>query len=140
VLTIDSSNQHARTTTVGPMLCLIGAALVSGCAQQPQVKGAWQDGAPRKQSFTKVLIVGVTPHVNQRCKFEAFMASQLRSESVKAVRSCDAATKKDPLTLESIEQAVASVQADAVLATNSGFQGVRNEGRRQQGYAWQRDV
>jgi hypothetical protein len=61
VLTIDSSNQHARTTTVGPMLCLIGAALVSGCAQQPQVKGAWQDGAPRKQSFTKVLIVGVTP-------------------------------------------------------------------------------
>ena len=73
---------------------------------------------PRKQSFTKVLIVGVTPHVNQRCKFEAFMASQLRSESVKAVRSCDAVTKKDPLTLESIEQAVASVQADAVLATN----------------------
>ena len=118
MLTIDSSNQHARTTTVGPMLCLIGAALVSGCAQQPQVKGAWQDGAPRKQSFTKVLIVGVTPHVNQRCKFEAFMASQLRSDSVKAVRSCDAVTKKDPLTLESIEQAVASVQADAVLATN----------------------
>lgn len=115
--TIASSSQHARTA-VGPMLCLIGAALVSGCAQQPQVKGAWQDGVPRKQSFTKVLIVGVTPHVNQRCKFEAFMASQLRSESVKAVRSCDAVTKKDPLTLESIEQAVASVQADAVLATN----------------------
>jgi len=61
-----------------------------------------------------VLIVGVTPHVNQRCKFEAFMASQLRSESVKAVRSCGAVTKKDPLTLESIEQAVASVQAAAV--------------------------
>ena len=37
---------------------------------------------------------------------------------MKAVRSCDAVTKKDPLTLESIEQAVASVQADAVLATN----------------------
>jgi hypothetical protein len=118
VPTIDFSSRHARTAAVGPMLCLIGAALVSGCAQQPQVKGAWQDGAPRKQSFTKVLIVGVTPHVNQRCKFEAFMASQLKSESVKAVRSCDAVTKKDPLTLESIEQAVASVQADAVLATN----------------------
>jgi hypothetical protein len=118
VHTIASSSQHARTAAVWPMLCLIGVVLVSGCAQQPQVKGAWQDGVPRKQSFTKVLIVGVTPHVNQRCKFEAFMASQLRSESVKAVRSCDAVTKKDPLTLESIEQAVASVQADAVLATN----------------------
>jgi hypothetical protein len=46
------------------------------------------------------------------------MASQLKSESVKAIRSCDAVTKKDPLTLESIEQAVASVKADAVLATN----------------------
>jgi hypothetical protein len=118
VHTIDSRSQHARTAAVGPMLCLIGAVLVSGCAQQPQVKGAWQEGAPRKQSFTKVLIVGVSPHVNQRCRFEAFMASQLKSESVKAIRSCDAVTKKDPLTLESIEQAVASVQADAVLATN----------------------
>jgi hypothetical protein len=67
--------------------------LVSGCAQQAQVKGAWQDGVPRKQSFTKVLIVGVSPHVNQRCKFEAFMASQLKRESVKAIRSCDAVTK-----------------------------------------------
>ena len=112
------SSQHARSAAVGPVLCLIGAVLLSGCAQQANVKGAWQDGAPRKQSFTRVLIVGVTPHVNQRCKFEAFMASQLGSESVKAIRSCDAVTKKDPLTLESIEQAVASVQADAVLATN----------------------
>jgi hypothetical protein len=112
------SSQHARTAAIGPMLCLIGAVLVSGCAQQAHVKGTWQDGVPRKQSFTRVLIVGVSPHVNQRCKFEAFMASQLKSESVKAIRSCDAVTKKDPLTLESIEQAVASVQADAVLATN----------------------
>ena len=112
------TSQHVRSAPVGPMLCLIGAVLLSGCAQQPQVKGAWQDGVSRNQSFTKVLIVGVSPHVNQRCKFEAFMASQLRSESVTAIRSCDAVTKKDPLTLESIEQAVASVQADAVLATN----------------------
>jgi hypothetical protein len=100
------------------MLCLIGAVLLSGCAQQATVKGAWQDGVPRKQSFTRVLVVGVTPHVNQRCQFEAFMASQLKSESVQAIRSCDAVTQKNPLTLESIEQAVASVQADAVLATS----------------------
>ena len=113
------SSQHARSAAVGPMLCLIGAMLLSGCVQQQaQVKGAWQEGVPRNQSFTRVLIVGVSPHINQRCKFEAFMASQLKSESVKAIRSCDAATKKDPLTLESIEQAVASAQADAVLATN----------------------
>jgi hypothetical protein len=112
------TSQHAWSTAVGSMLCLIAAVLLSGCAQQAKVKGAWQDGVPRKQSFTRVLIVGVSPDVNQRCKFEAFMASQLRSESVKAIRSCDAVTKKDPLTLESIEQAVASVQADGVLSTS----------------------
>jgi hypothetical protein len=112
------TSQHAWSTAVGSMLCLIAAVLLSGCAQQAKVKGAWQDGVSRKQSFTRVLIVGVSPDVNQRCKFEAFMASQLRSESVKAIRSCDAVTKKDPLTLESIEQAVASVQADGVLSTS----------------------
>ena len=111
------SGQQARTSRVG-RACVLGAVLLSGCAaQQAQVDGAWQDGVSREQSFTRVLIVGVSPHVNQRCKFEAFMASQLRSQSVTAIRSCDAVTKKDPLTLESIEQAVASVQADAVLAT-----------------------
>jgi hypothetical protein len=100
------------------MACLIGAVLLSACAQQPRVKGEWQDGVQRKQSFTRVLIVGVSPHLNQRCQFEAFMASQLKSETVTAIRSCNAVTKQEPLTLESIEQAVASVQADAVLATS----------------------
>ena len=112
------SSQHARSAAVGPMLCLIGAVLLSGGAQQAQAKGAWQEGVSRKQSFTRVLIVGVSPHVNQRCTFEAFMASQLKSESVQAIRSCDAVTKKNPLTLESIEQAVVTAQADAVLATS----------------------
>lgn len=114
-----STSRYDRSTAVGPILCLIGAVLLAGCAQQQaNVKGAWEDGASRNQSFTRVLIVGVSPDVNQRCKFEGFMASQLRSEAVKAIRSCDAVTKKDPLTLESIEQAVASAQADAVLSTS----------------------
>ncbi|HSN72745.1 MAG TPA: hypothetical protein VLT59_14615, partial [Steroidobacteraceae bacterium] len=39
-------------------------------------------------------------------------------ESVHAIPSCEAVTQKYPLTLESIEQAVASVRADAVLATS----------------------
>lgn len=112
-----ASCQHVRTAAAGPLLCLIGTVLLAGCAQQASVKGAWQDGAPRKQSFERVLVVGVTPHLNQRCNFEFFMASQLKSESVTVIRSCDAVAQKEPLTLESIEQAVASVQADAVLST-----------------------
>jgi hypothetical protein len=112
------SSEHARRAAVGSMLCLIGAVLLSGCAHQARVKGTWQDGVSHKQSFTRVLVLGVSPDINQRCTFEAFMQTQLRTESVKAIRSCDAVTQKNPLTLESIEQAVASVQADAVLATS----------------------
>ena len=101
------------------MLYLLGAALFAGSVQaRTTVKGTWQDGAPRKQSFSRVLVVGVSPNVNQRCAFEFFMASQLKSESVEVIRSCDAVREKDPLTLESIEQAVAIAQADAVLATS----------------------
>jgi hypothetical protein len=101
------------------MLCLIGAALFVGSVEaRTTVKGTWQEGAPRKQSFSRVLVVGVSPNVNQRCAFEFFMASQLQSDSVEAIRSCDAVEEKNPLTLESIEQAIAAARADAVLATS----------------------
>jgi hypothetical protein len=101
------------------MLCLIGAALFAGSAQaKTTVKGTWEQGASRQQSFTRVLVVGVTPNVNQRCAFEFFMASRLKSESVQVIRSCDVVKEKNPLTLASIEQAVAAIQADAVLATS----------------------
>jgi len=101
------------------MLYVLGAALFAGFVQaRTTVNGAWQEGAPRKQSFTRVLVVGVSPNVNQRCAFEFFMASQLTSDSVQAIRSCDAVKEKVPLTLESIEQAITAAQADAVLATS----------------------
>jgi hypothetical protein len=64
-----------------------------------------------------VLIVGVSPDINQRCGFEHFLASRIMSASVKAIASCDVVKAKNPLTRESIEEAVASQQADAVVAT-----------------------
>ena len=114
-----SIGRSVRSVAVGAMLYVIGAALfVSTVEARTTVKGTWQEGAPRKQSFTRVLVVGVSPNVNQRCAFEFFMASQLKSESVEVIRSCDAVKEKNPLTLESIEQAIAIAQADAVLATS----------------------
>lgn len=100
-----------------PVLLLLGAVSLSGCGTQPTASGARQEGAPRDQTFTRVLVVGVTPHVNQRCGFEFFLASQITSESTKGIRSCDAVKAKNPLTLESIESAIALQQADAVVAT-----------------------
>ncbi len=114
-----SIGRSVRSVAVGTMLCVLGAALFAGSVQaRTTVNGAWQEGVPRKQSFARVLVVGVSPNVNQRCAFEFFMASQLTSDSVQAIRSCDAVKEKVPLTLESIEQAITAAQADAVLATS----------------------
>jgi hypothetical protein len=99
------------------MLLLVCTAWLSGCAQQVKVSGGWQEGASHKQSFDRVLVVGVSPNVNERCAFEYFLAAQINGGSTVAIRSCDAVAEKNPLTLESIEQAVASQRADAVLAT-----------------------
>jgi hypothetical protein len=97
---------------------LLGAAFLCGCAQQPRVTSSWQDGADRDQVFAKVLVVGVSPNLRGRCAFERALARNLHDEATMAVASCDAVKQKEPLTRESIEQAVADVQADAVVATS----------------------
>jgi len=89
------------------MLLLLGAASLSGYGSQATAAESRQEAVPRDQSFTRVLVVGVTPHVNQRCGFEFFLASLITSESTKGIRSCDAVKEKNPLTLESIEAAIA---------------------------------
>ena len=118
MLTIVCNDRPAGRVAICALLCLFMAVLSAGSAQaRSTVKGTWQEGATRNQAFTRVLVVGVSPNVNQRCAFEFFMASQLQSESVQVIRSCDAVKQKNPLTLESIEQAVVAASADAVLAT-----------------------
>jgi hypothetical protein len=109
---------QTRTAPVGLMLLLLGAMCVSGSAQAAKTTGKWQDNVSHNQSFTRVLVVGVSPNVNQRCAFEYLLASQMNSDSVKAARSCDVVKQKDPLTLESIQEAIESYKADAVLATS----------------------
>ena len=112
-----SHRLQAPGPTAALTLTLLGVASLAGCAQQAQVTSAWQDDAPRNQSFARVLVVGVSPDLNSRCAFEHFMVSRIRSEATAAFASCDVVTKKEPLTRESIDEAIAAKQADAVLAT-----------------------
>ena len=65
----------------------------------------------------RVSFVGVTPDFNQRCSFERSLAAELRSDTVVATASCAVMSMKDPLTRESVEGVVASLGADAVVAT-----------------------
>ena len=101
--------------------CLAGFVLVAaaGCATTNAIKsdGAWAADAARNQSFSRLLVVGVSPDINQRCAFEDSLAQALRSASVGAETSCSILGAKEPLTREAVEKAVASIKADAVLAT-----------------------
>lgn len=109
----------ARTLPAWPMLMLIGAVWLAGCAstaQKVSVQGAWQDKASHDQSFSRILVLAVTPEINQRCNFEHFLVAQIGND--KAIASCDAMSLQDLLTRENVERAVASSHADAVLATS----------------------
>jgi len=87
-----------------------------GCAGV-SVNSAWQDGAARNQTFSKVLVVGVSPDYDLRCNFEYAFATQLRSQATTVFPSCDSMTPKEPLTRANIERVISSVHADAVLTT-----------------------
>lgn len=96
---------------------LAGALALTGCASQGKVTGGWAEGAAPGQTFQRVLVVGVSPDLDARCYFENFLATRIRSESTVAMTSCASVTQRDPLTRESIEEAVKAKQADAVVAT-----------------------
>lgn len=98
---------------------LLAVSVLTGCAGQTITSdGVWREGVERNQSFSRVLVVGVSPNINQRCAFEQDLADSLRSATVAARSSCnEMGAAKEPLTRESVEAAVASFGADAVLAT-----------------------
>jgi hypothetical protein len=98
----------------GPVALLIALA---GCANQVHVSGSREDGAARGKSYSRIIVLGISPSIDERCGFEFVLASKLRSDTVEAVRSCDVVAQKEPLTRESIAQAVTEQQADAVVAT-----------------------
>lgn len=115
---MSHSRLSARSGTLLSICALVGASLVTSPAlAKSSVQGAWAEGAKRGETFKTVVVVGVSPNVNQRCAFEFFMASRLKSDAVTVYRSCDLVQEKTPLTIESIEYAVKRAQADAVLAT-----------------------
>lgn len=100
--------------------CLAGIVLLSfaACAGNPMKSdGQWAEGVAAGQSFSRLLVVGVSPDVNQRCAFEDSMVQALQSQGVKAASTCAVLGIREPLTRESVERGVASFGADAVLAT-----------------------
>ena len=102
--------------SVASLSLLTLAVWLCGCSGV-SVKGQWQDGAPHNQTYSRLLVIGVSPDRDLRCAFEATFASQLKSASTTVITSCEKMSAKEPLTRENVERAAASVHADAVLAT-----------------------
>lgn len=113
-----STNAVDRRAARRLPLLLLGAWLLAAFPSHAQVKGGWSEGASRDQSFSRVLVVGLSPDLNQRCAFERSMAGQIRTGGTTAFVSCDAIPKDTPLTRETIQAAAAANNADAVLVTS----------------------
>ncbi|HUL82297.1 MAG TPA: hypothetical protein VL131_09145 [Gammaproteobacteria bacterium] len=112
-------NRHATTRLpVAQVSLLLGVAALAACAGDSKVTSAWADNATHKQSFARVMVVGVSPDVDTRCPFERSLVAKIKKGGTAAFASCDSVKKKNPLTRESIEEAVAAKNADAVLATS----------------------
>ena len=118
-MSTDAVDQQRTTRpSLLPALLLLGAGWLSASPSHADVKSAWSDNVSRDQSFSRVLIVGISPDVNQRCPFERALAAKIKSADTMAFVSCDVMPLNTPLTRESIEAAVAAKNADAVLATS----------------------
>ncbi len=97
--------------------CLL-AVSVAACAGNPvKTDGRRAEGAAAGQSFSRILVLGISPDVNQRCAFEDSMVQALQGLGVAAAAGCAVMGIHEPLTRESVEQGIASFGADAVLAT-----------------------
>jgi hypothetical protein len=109
---------HRQLPVVQWLLVLGAAALTASVSASASVKGEWVDKAARGKTFSRIIVVGVSPNIDQRCPFERNLAQRIKSESTVAMASCDVVAQKNPLTRESIEAAVAAQNADAVIATS----------------------
>jgi len=99
-------------------LLLLSAGWLSVSSSHASVKSAWSDNVSRDQTFSRVLVVGISPNIDQRCPFERALAAKVKSPQTVALVSCDVMQQKTPLTREAIEATVAQQNADAVLATS----------------------
>lgn len=109
---------HAFVPRLARAMRFIVPAYLVAAALQPASVAAAAPGDASGAPYTRVLVVGISPDEKLRCRFERFLAARINSEHTKSVASCDAVTKVDPLTLESIQEAVDWLKVDAVVATS----------------------
>ena len=117
-MSINAVDQHrALQPALLPALLLVGVASFAAFPSHAS-DGGWSDGVSHDQSFSRILVVGISPEFNQRCSFERSLASKIKSANTVAIVSCSVIPQDTELTRESVEAAVAASNADAVLTTS----------------------
>lgn len=109
---------HALVPRLARAMRFIVPAFLVAASLQPAVATAGTGSEAPGAPYKRVLVVGISPDEKLRCRFERFLAAKINSEHTKSVASCDAVTKVDPLTRESIQEAVDWLKVDAVVATS----------------------
>jgi len=94
-----------------------GVAGLAGCAGS-RTSGDWAAGARSGGAYQRVLIVGVSPNINQRCPFERFLATRVKANGTVAIVSCDAIDHQTPLSPDAVKAVAVEQKVDAVIATN----------------------
>ncbi|MFO1394920.1 MAG: hypothetical protein U1F09_14250 [Steroidobacteraceae bacterium] len=93
----------------------------------------WAPNAPRDHRYAKVLVVGISTSVDNRCNYENFLADQLQSKTVEVIQSCDLEDSPvQPPTRASVAEMAKDSGADAVLTTRfvGANAAVQNDGSR----------
>ena len=80
--------------------------LVAGCVGHTSVDGNWQEGAAKGESYSRVLVIGLSPNASARCDFESFMVTQIRATGTDAKASCILMKTSEPITEESVAEAI----------------------------------
>jgi hypothetical protein len=91
--------------------------VVTGCSRGTRSDGDFAPGADRRQTFSRILLVGVSPAYNMRCRFERRLRAALDATGAQPDVSCNHLDPEDPLTRDSIAALVKDKGYDAVLAT-----------------------
>ena len=110
-------DRHGHRYSKALAIGTLAGVLMVGCSNRPSVKSTWREGVSHHQTFTRLLVVGVSPDYSQRCNFEYWMVRDLRSNNLTADASCTSMGKDEPLTRENIVKLVATLHSDGVLAT-----------------------
>lgn len=116
--TTDRQQRTSPHRVLRPGLLMVLAASLVACTSSVKLKGEWSESVTEARAFSNLLVVGVSPDRNVRCAFERALATELRSDRVKATASCAVMAVDAKLSRETVSEVVKSLGFDAVIATS----------------------